>query len=154
MFEMRSGSLYAADDFSRNQMTHSQNESGSKEPRQIPSKILVVDDERRIADTVTEILEMAGFYVMAAYDGCEALETAVKFQPDYLLADVLMPKMNGVELAIEISKMFPAARILLFSGQTGISEILQDAQKRGFEFELIAKPIHPLELIERLKNGQ
>ena len=135
-------------------MTHSQtqNESGSKEPRQIRSKILVVDDERRIADTLTEILEMAGFNVMAAYDGCEAIETAVKFQPDYLLSDVLMPKMNGVELAIEIRKMFPAARILLFSGQTGISEILLDAQKRGFEFELIAKPIHPLKVIERLKN--
>jgi CheY-like chemotaxis protein len=97
---------------------------------------------------------MAGFYVMTAYDGCQAIETAVKFQPDYLLSDVLMPKMNGVELAIKIRKMFPAARILLFSGQTGISEILLDAQKRGFEFELIAKPIHPLKVIERLKNEQ
>jgi len=151
---MRSGCVYAADDFSGNQVTPSQNESGSKEPRQVLPRILVVDDERRIADSLTEILEMAGFYVMAAYDGCEAVETAVKFRPDYVLTDVLMPKMNGVELAIAISKMFPATRILLFSGQTGIAEILQDAQKRGFEFELIAKPIHPLQLIEHLKNGQ
>lgn len=151
---MHSGSVYSVDDSSRNRMTPSQNEIGVKEPRQTLPKILVVDDERCIADTLIEIFEMAGFSVMAAYDGWEAIEAAVKFQPDYLLSDVLMPKMNGVELAIAISKMFPAARILLFSGQTGISEILEDAQRRGFEFELIAKPIHPLELIERLKNGQ
>jgi hypothetical protein len=60
--------------------------------------------------------------------------------------------MNGVELAIAIRKMFPAARILLFSGQTGISDILTEGYKRGFEFELIAKPIHPLKLIERLRD--
>jgi hypothetical protein len=40
--------------------------------------------------------------------------------------------------------------ILLFSGQAGISEILEDAQRRGYEFELLAKPIHPNKLIERL----
>ena len=62
-----------------------------------------------------------------------------------------MPGMNGVELAIAMSKMFPAARILLFSGQAGISDILLDGHRQGFEFELIAKPIHPLKLIELLK---
>jgi len=62
--------------------------------------------------------------------------------------------MNGVELAIAIRKMYPAAKILLFSGQAGISDILLDGQKQGFEFELIAKPIHPLKLIERLKEQQ
>jgi CheY-like chemotaxis protein len=149
---MQSGSIYAAEGFSRDQIPPFQKESGSKEPRQIRPKILIVDDERCIVDTLTEILEMAGFHVMAAYDGREAVETAVKFRPDYLLSDVLMPKMNGVELAIAVSKMFPAARILLFSGQTGISEILVDAQKRGFVFDLVAKPIHPLKLIEHLKN--
>jgi CheY-like chemotaxis protein len=63
-----------------------------------------------------------------------------------------MPGMNGVELAISISKMFPAARIMLFSGQAGISDILMEGYRQGFEFELIAKPIHPLKLIEHLKN--
>jgi len=58
--------------------------------------------------------------------------------------------MNGVELAIASRTHYPAAGIVLFSGQAGISEILQDAQPRGYEFELIAKPIHPSRLIERL----
>ena len=152
MFEMPSGALHAAHEFFRNQILSSEAEIDSKETQRSLPKVLVVDDERRIADTLTEILEMAGFQVMTAYDGWEAVEAAAKFHPDYLLSDVLMPRMNGVELAIAIRKMYPAARILLFSGQAGISEILLDGQRKGFEFELIAKPIHPLKLIERLKE--
>jgi CheY-like chemotaxis protein len=77
---------------------------------------------------------------------------AGSLQPDYLLADVLMPGMNGVDLAVAIRKMYPTARILLFSGQAGITEILRAAQDQGLQFELIPKPIHPLSLIARLKE--
>jgi DNA-binding NtrC family response regulator len=63
-----------------------------------------------------------------------------------------MPEMNGVELAIAVRKMFPSTKVLLFTGQAGISGILLEGQKQGYEFELIAKPIHPLRLIERLKQ--
>lgn len=152
MFEMPSDFFHAADEHFRNQLRFSPAEADSKQPQRSLPKVLVVDDERRIADTLVEILEMAGFHVMAAYDGWEAVEAAGRFRPDYLLSDVLMPRMSGVELAIAIRKMFPAARILLFSGQAGISDILLDGQRQGFEFELIAKPIHPLKLIERLKE--
>jgi CheY-like chemotaxis protein len=126
--------------------------SSSKEPKARRPRVLVVDDERVIADTVAEILEGAGFQAATAYDGWNALQVAGILQPDYLLSDVLMPRMNGVDLAIAIHKMYPAARILLFSGQAGITEILRTAQDQGFHFELIAKPIHPLSLIARLKQ--
>ncbi|HZP03797.1 MAG TPA: response regulator [Terracidiphilus sp.] len=115
-------------------------------------KILVVDDEKLVADTLTEILQSAGFDVAVSYDGWTALDAAKRFQPDLLLSDVLMPHMNGVELAIAIQKVHPTTRIFLFSGQAGISEILLEGQKRGYDFELIAKPIHPLKLIERLRR--
>lgn len=152
MFDMPSGILYVAEEFFRDQIKSLQEKPDSKDPGQSVSKILIVDDEKRIADTLAEILEMAGFDVMATYDPWDALQAAVRFQPDCLLSDVLMPRMNGVELAIAVRKIYPAARILLFSGQAGISDILLDGQKQGFEFELIAKPIHPLKLIERLKE--
>jgi hypothetical protein len=58
--------------------------------------------------------------------------------------------MNGLELAIAIRQMYPLTRITLFSGQAGISDILLDGQRKGFEFELIAKPLHPLKVIEHL----
>lgn len=153
MFEMPSGYIYAADEFVRNKIERHSSRDESPHPKRSLPKILVVDDERRIADTLTEILEMSGFHVATAYDGWEALETVARFHPDYLLSDVLMPRMNGVELAIAIRKMFPPAKILLFSGQAGISEILLEGQRQGFEFDLIAKPIHPLKLIERLKGS-
>jgi CheY-like chemotaxis protein len=115
--------------------------------------VLLVDDEPLIVDTLTEILEGAGFFVLPAYDGWIALEKVAHYRPDYLLSDVLMPKMNGVELAMAVRKMYPSTRIMLFSGQAGISDILLDGQKQGFEFELIAKPLHPFKVIEHLRGS-
>lgn len=113
-------------------------------------RVLVVDDQKLIADSLSEILANAGFEAMAAYNAREALEVMARFHPQWVVSDVVMPDMNGVELAIEIRMQYPMAAILLFSGQAGISELLLDAQRRGYEFELIAKPVHPNKLIERL----
>jgi CheY-like chemotaxis protein len=151
MFEMPSDNIFLIDRFSRNEGMLPSDEADSKQPQRSLPKILVVDDEKRIADTLSEILEMSGFHVATAYDGWDALEAAARFHPDYLLSDVLMPRMNGVDLAIAMQKMYPDAKILLFSGQAGISDILLAGHRQGFEFELIAKPIHPLKLIERLR---
>lgn len=116
------------------------------------ARVLIVDDQRLIADTLAEILGNAGFDAVAAYDGFDALDKASRFHPQWLITDVLMPRMNGVELAIAVQKNYPGSSILLFSGQAGISEILQEGHRQGYQFELIAKPIHPLRLIERLKQ--
>lgn len=116
--------------------------------------ILVVDDQTIIADSLVDILNGAGFRAVVAYDGASALRMAESAQPDYLLTDVVMPVMNGVELAIAIRKKYPATRIVLFSGQAGISDILQQGKQQGYEFELIAKPIHPDKLIDQLKGIQ
>jgi CheY-like chemotaxis protein len=145
-------SIYAGEEFGPVKPDSPWLQPGARSPAQHRPRILVVDDERLIADTIAEILEGVGFHVAVAYDGWSALEIASRFQPEYLLSDVLMPRMNGVDLAIAVQKIYPAARVLLISGQAGISEILLSGQKQGFEFELVAKPIHPLKLIERLKE--
>ena len=116
------------------------------------AKVLVVDDQRLIADTLAEILNNTGFDAVAAYDGFDALDKASRFLPHWVLTDVLMPRMNGVELAIAMRKNYPASSILLFSGQAGISEIIEEGSSQGYQFELIAKPIHPMRLIERLRQ--
>jgi CheY-like chemotaxis protein len=154
VLETESGSIYLADDLVRTLMRSLPNDTEASEVQPARPRILVVDDEKLIADTCTEILEGAGFDATTAYDGWSALEIALQLQPDYLLTDVLMPRMNGVELAIAVSKMLPATKILLFSGQAGISEILFHGYEQGYEFELIAKPIHPLKLIERIRKEQ
>ena len=114
--------------------------------------VLVVDDEETVANTTIEILNMAGFCAFVAYDGQTALELAAKFHPDILLTDVVMPGMNGVELAVAISSLLPQTQILLISGQAGTIDLMEKARSEGHAFELVAKPIHPLKLIERLKS--
>jgi CheY-like chemotaxis protein len=152
MFGPSSPLIHLADDILRNNggFVFSETESDHSQP--VRPRILVVDDQKLIADTISEILEGAGFEAEAVYDGWSALEAAARFRPDYVLSDVLMPRLNGVQLAMAISRNHPGARIVLFSGQAGISEILQDAREKGFEFDLIAKPIHPLKLIDLLKS--
>ena len=145
-------SVYVADNSLKSRARSTSREAFSESPAEKKPRILVVDDERLIADTMTDILEGAGFEVATAYDGWSALEAAGRFRPDYLLSDVSMPTMNGVELAIALRTMHPGIRVLLISGQAGISDLLRDSEKRGFHFDLIAKPIHPLKVIDLLKG--
>src|SRR5579862_379868 len=79
--------------------------------------ILVVDDEKVIADTLSIILRKNGFEVMTAYDAPSALKLAAKLTPDLLISDVVMPKMSGIDLAITMKNTAPACKVLLFSGQ-------------------------------------
>jgi len=112
--------------------------------------ILVVDDERLIADTMTEILKRSGFDATCAYDGRSALEMALQVNPDIVLTDVVMPHMNGVQLAIAIRKALPTALVILLSGQAGVTDIVERGRQEGYSFELIAKPVNPEKLLQRL----
>ena len=144
--------LYSADEPAKASAESTWSAADQRSEKEKQSKVLIVDDQRLIADTLAEILGNAGFDAVAAYDGFDALDKASRFHPNWVLTDVLMPRMNGVELAIAIRKNYPNSAILLFSGQTNISEILQEEHRQGYQFELIAKPIHPMRLIERLKQ--
>jgi CheY-like chemotaxis protein len=144
--------IRAADEFPREPFSPWIEESGSTRSDPVRPRVLVVDDERLVADTTAEILCGAGFDAKSAYDGWAALELARSFHPDLLLTDVMMPLMNGVELAVAITKTLPDTRVLLFSGQAGISVVLEQGRNQGYEFPLIGKPIHPLKLIQALRQ--
>jgi CheY-like chemotaxis protein len=116
------------------------------------AKVLVADDERMIADTLAIILSHAGFETATAYDGTEAVEKAWAWKPDLLLSDVVMPGLNGIDAAIQIRRMIPDCRVLLFSGQAGTAGMLDDARVRGHKFEILQKPVHPYELLDRLRK--
>ena len=130
----------------------SDEEQRAPAPQKSLPKVLVVDDEKLIADTITEILKRNGFNAMGAYSGEQALQIAHRFSPDYLLADVLMPFMNGVELAITIRKISAATRILLFSGHANSADLLNEARLKGHQFDVVAKPIHPEKLMQLLRE--
>jgi CheY-like chemotaxis protein len=121
------------------------------EPKSKP-KVLVVDDERVIADTLAIILNQAGFDASAVYTGNGAVEQAREIRPDLIISDVIMPDMNGIEAAINIRDFLPGCKILLFSGQAATANLLENARAQGHEFEILAKPVHPSDLLAKLRE--
>jgi CheY-like chemotaxis protein len=116
------------------------------------SRVLVVDDERVIADTLAMILNQSGFEARPVYSGEKALELASEWKPDMLISDVIMADLNGIEVAIRTRALLPKIKILLFSGQAATADLLEKARARGYEFEILAKPVHPQDLLSRLRN--
>lgn len=116
-------------------------------------KVLVADDERVIADTLAMILNQSGFQARAVYSGEKALELAPTFQPDMLISDVIMADLNGIDAAIQIRALLPSVKVLLFSGQAATADLLERAHARGYDFEILAKPVHPQDLLNKLRSG-
>lgn len=117
-----------------------------------PKSVLIVDDETIIADTLRLILLQNGFHAVVAYDGKAAVEKARQLNPDILLCDVVMPGLNGIELAIQLRRFLPHCRVLLLSGQAAVHDLLEDARLRGHHFDLLTKPVHPNELLDLLRT--
>ena len=115
-------------------------------------KVLVADDERVIADTLAMILNQSGFTARVAYTGEKAVELAAEYAPDMLISDVIMAGLNGIDAAIKIRAILPNIKILLFSGQAATADLLEKARAQGYEFEILAKPVHPQDLLARLRR--
>jgi CheY-like chemotaxis protein len=114
--------------------------------------IFVVDDENLIASTLALILTGGGFYARSFLDPLDALRAAECTAPDLLLSDVVMPNMNGIELAVEMRQLCPNCRILLSSGQVATGELLAAASLQGHHFEILAKPVHPNTILQRIRE--
>jgi len=115
-------------------------------------KVLVADDEQVIANTLAIILNQAGFEARAVFSGEKAVESLDTFQPDMLISDVIMTDLNGIDAAIQIRAMLPDCKILLFSGQAATADLLDRVRAQGHEFEILAKPVHPQDLLARLRS--
>jgi CheY-like chemotaxis protein len=116
--------------------------------------VLVVDDEPVIADSLSIILKKNGFSVLTAYDGESALELAKGTPPNLLLSDVMLgPGIDGIELAIAVVQRCPDCRVLLFSGHATTKDLLDTARQHGHKFTLLSKPLHPSDLLARIKGS-
>lgn len=111
-------------------------------------KVIVVDDQRLIADTLAEILNRNGYDAAAVYSGEEALDQINRSNPDIVLSDVRMHKLDGIQTAMRIRILHPTCRLILFSA-SGISD---DEQARidECEFEFLGRPLHPKEILNLL----
>jgi CheY-like chemotaxis protein len=113
-------------------------------------RILIVDDEEIIADSLANILKDKGFSTTAAYNGEHALELATAVEPDVLLSDVVMPGISGVELALRLIRLIPSCRVVLYSSVAVVTNLLKAPGATNYPFKLLAKPIHPDDLIPHL----
>jgi CheY-like chemotaxis protein len=113
-------------------------------------RVLVVDDEHIIADSLALILRGRGFNARAVYSGEEAAEAALEWQPDAVIADVIMGKMDGVALAIYLAQSLPSCKVLLISGNLATEQLIEDSKKLGHDFPIMPKPIHPDSIFEFL----
>jgi CheY-like chemotaxis protein len=122
-----------------------------KTTNQSKPRVLVADDEQVIANTLAIILNQNGFEARAVYSGEKVIEALETFHPDMLISDVIMTGMTGIEAAIETRKKLPTCKILLFSGQAATADLLERAHTQGHEFEILAKPVHPTDLLAKLR---
>jgi len=112
------------------------------------SKILIVDDEVAIADSLALIFASRRYEVRVAYSGEEAIDVIARWQPDLAILDVVLPGMNGIDLAIATRSNYPSCQIILFSGNANTTSLLEEAARRGHSFDVLAKPVHPDLMLE------
>ncbi len=115
-------------------------------------RVLVADDEHVIADTLAAIFRNNGFDVKSVYSGYSAIETAVSYRPDVVISDILMSGINGIDVALSISRELPKSKFVLITGHSDYDENLELARRRGLDLLCFHKPILPQSLIDYLTN--
>jgi DNA-binding response OmpR family regulator len=114
-------------------------------------RVLVVDDDRLVADTLALIFEKNGFDAKAAYSADEALSSSREFVPNLLLCDVTMPGRDGLDLVEDMTHELPACRILVLTGfYSNLKSVREKARKLSRPLSILTKPCQPAELLREV----
>lgn len=113
-----------------------------------PRGILIVDDDPAITESLAVIFEKHGYEVRTANSAETAIETIAQWAPDLAIIDVMLPCMNGIDLAVVLKANRPACHLVLFSGHTGTQTLMEEAARKGNMFEFLTKPVHPLFMLD------
>jgi CheY-like chemotaxis protein len=107
-------------------------------------RVLVVDDDRLVADTLTLIFMVNGFQAEARYSAAEALARARVFSPELLLCDVSMPDETGLQLAEKMHREIPHCKVLMLTAFAGnAAKVEMQAQRMKRPLKLLSKPCRP-----------
>jgi len=115
-------------------------------------RVLIVEDEKVVADTLGQILAANGYEIRVVYSGEDAVELISSWPPDVAILDVMLPKMNGIELALVLKEHLPNCHMLLFSGQPSVEVLMQKAKEEGHHFDVMAKPVHPTVMLDAISS--
>jgi DNA-binding NtrC family response regulator len=112
-------------------------------------KVLVVDDEILVADTLGIIFQKKGFDCKVSYNGTEAVACSENFCPELLLCDITMPGMNGLEVVANVTRRWPECRVLLLTGHyTNLGSARKWIHAHGAPSRILTKPVPPARLLE------
>ena len=115
-------------------------------------RVLIVDDEKIVADTFAMILDLEKYDARAVYSAEEAVAVLPDFQPNFVVSDIVMGAMSGFDLAIYLAENYPDCHVVLVSGQAFHQPEVARTIKHGFEF--LTKPVNPADLLARLASLQ
>ena len=115
-------------------------------------RILIVEDEKVVADTLGQILSAHGYDIRIAYSAEDALGIIAHWHPNVAVLDVMLPRMNGIELAVVLKENHPGCHALLFSGQPSVEALMQQARHQGHNFDILAKPVHPTVMLNAISS--
>ena len=116
-------------------------------------KILVIEDNLIVRNTVMRILQSAGYTVVTANDGLQGFDMFRKEQPDLVVSDIIMPQQEGIATIRQILAERPSTKIIAISGggRIGNTDFLQIARKMG-AVDALQKPFDPDDLLGRISN--
>jgi CheY-like chemotaxis protein len=115
-------------------------------------KILIVEDEAVVLHTLDLILKQHGYSTRGVRSGTESISIAQTFCPDILLCDINLPDIDGIQVALTVKKTLPDVQVLLLSGEISSAELLDEANRQGHYFEVLAKPAEPRHLLRVLES--
>ncbi len=116
-----------------------------------PAHILVVDDEESIRDLCARVLTRAGYAVVTAPSGEEAVARLAQDSFDLLISDIRMPGISGLEVLERAKATFPQIRVVLITG-FGTPQMLTRAQQSGAD-RILTKPFNPIELLAAVRES-
>jgi DNA-binding response OmpR family regulator len=111
-------------------------------------RVLIVDDEKTIADTLTWIMRRKGFSARTAYSGEQAVNIALGFQPHAVVSDVMMRGMSGLQLAMWLKANCPNCKVLLVTGHSSGFGMIEPYLDKGYFDGVLPKPVHPTEILD------
>jgi DNA-binding NtrC family response regulator len=122
-------------------------------PENPTQTIFVVDDESIVSSTLAMILNSSGYRATSFTSAEDAIKATELNYPELPLVAVPMPGMNGIDLAIRFHSLCPKCKVLLFSGALNSGNLLEEAKQKGYDFQILAKPVHPKDMLAAIRNS-
>ena len=120
--------------------------------KKVKKRLLIIDDEANMRHMLSKVLEKAGYHVETAADGAEGLEMIQESQYDFILCDIKMPKMGGMEFLKLSRDRIGAATVIMMSAYGSIDTAIE-AMKSG-AYDYISKPFKTDEVYLTLKKAE